>query len=251
MPSDPTHPAASPRARFAALVAEPDSDIDLARAALWIAAEARPELDVTHYEAALAALATRAAARVEGIAGDAARARALAAFLHDEAGLRGNPDDYYDPRNSYLDAVLDRGLGIPISLSIVFVDVARRIGLRAAGVGFPGHFLASVAAEDGSQVLIDAFEGRSLDLEACGDLLVRAAGAGARLDPAMLEPTPAREILARMLRNLKQIHVDRDEVDEALACSDRILLLRPDDDAEQRDRRVLASAQRARRGWTN
>jgi regulator of sirC expression with transglutaminase-like and TPR domain len=244
-----TAPLASPRERFAALVALPEPEIDVALGALLIAAEAKPELDVARPRAALGAIATRAASKLASLPDDGARARTLARFLHDEIGLRGNRDDYYDPRNSYLDEVLERGLGIPITLAIAYVDVARRLGLRAAGIGFPGHFLASVETAGGAQVLIDAFEGRALDLDDAQALLARAAGDGARLDPALLAPTPPREILARVLRNLKQIHVERDEIESALACSDRILLLRPTDTAERRDREVLATATRARRGY--
>jgi regulator of sirC expression with transglutaminase-like and TPR domain len=244
-------PPVSPRERFAALATLPDREIDVALAALLIAAEARPGLDVTHYRDALAALGQRAAERLADVAGAAARARALARFLHDEVGLRGNQRDYYDPHNSYLSDVLDRGLGIPITLAIVYVDVARRVGLRAAGVGFPGHFLASVATEDGSQVLVDAFAGRALDLVECHELLVRTAGPGARVEPAMLAPASPREIVARVLRNLKQIHAERGELDAALACSERILLLFPSDATEQRDRRQLAGRRPARKDWVN
>jgi len=236
------------RARFAAIAALPDERIDVAEAALQVAAEARPRADLEAYRAKLVALAGRASRRLETARDTADRVAKLARFLYDEAHLRGNEADYYDPRNSFLTDVLDRGLGIPITLAIVYVDVARRIGLRAAGVGFPGHFLASVLTEDGSQVLIDAFEGRWLDLEACQELLERTAGAGARLDPAMLGPTSAHEILARVLRNLKQIHVERGELAAALACSERILLLFPGDPGEQRDRAILASQLRSERG---
>lgn len=244
-------PTVSPRERFAALAALPDAEIDLALAALLIAAEARPGIDVAHHRATLAELADRASTRLAGLHGAAARARGLARFLHDDVGLRGNEDDYYDPENSYLCDVLDRGLGIPITLAIVFVDVARRLGLRAAGIGFPGHFLASVTTEDGSQVIVDAFTGDTLDLAACQELLARRSGGAARLDPAMLAPTSTREIIARVLRNLKQIHTQRGEVDAALACSERILLLFPKDPAEQRDRELLAQQLRSERGWVN
>ena len=252
----------SARERFAALAARPDAEIDAALGALLIAAEERPELDVERCRAALAALAERAATALAGLRGIGARAAALARFLHDEVGLRGNATDYYDPRNSDLGAVLERGLGIPITLAIVYVDVARRLGLRADGVGFPGHFLASVATEEGAQVLVDAFSGRVLDLAACEALLARAVGAGARIDPALLAPASPREILARVLRNLKQIHLQRgahggglesrptrsepqaSEVDAlaaALAASERILLLYPTNVGERRDAAALAS----------
>jgi len=133
----------------------------------------------------------------------------------------------------------------------VYVDVARRIGLHADGVGFPGHFLASVAIEGGAQVLVDAFSGRVLDVDACRALLTRAAGSVAPLDPALLAPTSVREILARVLRNLKQIHAQCDELAAALACSERILLLFPNDAGEQRDQLALATRLQAVRRSLN
>lgn len=220
------------RERFAACLERPDEAIDLAEAALWIAAEARPEIDVGAYRARLAALAERASARLPASDDPAQRATALARFLHDEAGLRGNEAGYYEPESSYLCDVLDRGLGIPITLAIVYVDVARRLGLDAAGVGFPGHFLVRVAC-GGARLLIDAFSGRPLDLRDCQALLARAAGPDARLEPAMLADAPPREILARVLRNLKNAHLERGEVQRALACSERLLLVAPNDVDEQ------------------
>jgi regulator of sirC expression with transglutaminase-like and TPR domain len=233
------------RARFAAIVALPDAHIDVTEAALWVAAEARPRLDVEAYRGKLVALAGRASRRLASARDTADRVARLTRFLHDDERLRGNQDDYYDPRNSFLSDVLDRGLGIPITLSIVWVDVARRLGLRAAGVGFPGHFLVQVAADDGSELLVDAFHGRVVDLHDLGALLARAAGPQARLDPGMLRPAAPREILVRLLRNLKHAHAQRDELAEAIACCDRLLLLEPDAPAELRDRGLLLRGQGA------
>jgi regulator of sirC expression with transglutaminase-like and TPR domain len=229
------------RERFAACLAWPDGAIDVAEAALWIAAEARPALDVDAYRARLAALAERAAAQLPATGDPAVRAAALARFLHDDAGLRGNEPGYYEPENSYLCDVLDRGLGIPITLAIVYVDVARRLGLDAAGVGFPGHFLVRVAC-GGARLLIDPFTGRPLDLRDCQALLARAAGPDARLAPAMLADATPREILARVLRNLKHAHLERGEIQRALACSERLLLVFPDD----ADERTACALLRAR-----
>jgi regulator of sirC expression with transglutaminase-like and TPR domain len=227
------------RARFAAITGLPDDRIDVAEAALQIAAEARPRIDVEVYRAKLVALAGRASRRLASARDTADRVAKLTRFLHDEERLRGNEADYYDPRNSLLCDVLDRGLGIPITLSIVWVEVARRLGLRAAGVGFPGHFLVQVTADDGSQLLVDPFHGRLLDLRDCEALLARAAGPQARVEAGMLRPAAPREILVRLLRNLKHAHAQRDEFEAAVACCDRLLLLRPDDAAELRDRGLL------------
>ena len=238
---------ASPaRARFAAIAALPDHRIDVAEAALWVAAEARPEVDVARYRAKLVALAERASARIASDREPLDRVVQLVRFLHEDERLRGNASDYYDPRNSWLCDVLDRGLGIPITLSIVWVEVARRLGLRAAGVGFPGHFLVQVEVGDGSEILVAAFHGRLLDLHDCAQLLARSAGAGAPLDPALLRPAPPREILVRLLRNLKHAHAQRDEIEAALASCERILLLLPGEPGELRDRELLQRALRAR-----
>jgi regulator of sirC expression with transglutaminase-like and TPR domain len=234
------------RARFAAIAALPDERIDVAEAALWVAAEARPQLDVTLYRTKLVDLANRASQRLASAQGTPDRVAQLARFLHDDEQLRGNESDYYDPRNSFLCDVLDRGLGIPITLSIVWVDVARRLSLRAAGVGFPGHFLVQVAAEDGSEILVDPFHGRLLDLHDCAALLARSAGSGATLDPALLRPAEPREILVRLLRNLKHAHAQRDELEAAIACCERILLLIPGEPGEVHDRELLRRESRAR-----
>jgi regulator of sirC expression with transglutaminase-like and TPR domain len=234
------HSSESPaRARFAAIAALPDDRIDVVEAALQIAAEARPRIDLDVYRAKLVALAGRASRRLATARDTADRVAKLTRFLYDEERLRGNEPDYYDPRNSLLCDVLDRGFGIPITLSIVWVDVARRLGLRAAGVGFPGHFLVQVAADDGSQLLVDPFHGRLVDLRDLEALLARAAGPQARVDAGMLRPAAPREILVRLLRNLKHAHAQRDEFEAAVACCDRLLLLQPDEPAELRDRGLL------------
>ncbi|MCU0667791.1 MAG: transglutaminase-like domain-containing protein [Myxococcota bacterium] len=222
------------RERFAALLARPDSQLDVAETALWIEAEGDPSCDVAAALGRLAALAERAAPHLDPMDDAGTRAAHLVRFLYDDAGLRGNDADYYDPRNSYLSAVLARGLGIPITLSIVYVDVARRLGLDAAGVGFPGHFLARVAGPH-EVAIVDAFHGRLLERSDLRALLARAAGPAAALHPALLAPTPPREILARVLRNLKHAHTQRGEIESALACSERLLLIAPDDAEERRD----------------
>ena len=215
------------RERFAEIASGPDAGIDVAEAALWIAAEARPGLDVAAYRARLGELARRAQPILAGAASDAERARRLTHFLHDEVGLRGNREDYYDPRNSYLCDVLDRGLGIPITLSIAWVDVARRLGLRAEGVAFPGHFLAKL-----EEVLVDPFFGTLPSERECRALFEQALGSTARWRPDLLTAAHPREILARLLRNLLSIHAQRGELAAALACCDRIVLVEPASAAE-------------------
>ncbi len=226
------------RARFAHLAGLADERIDLAEAALWIAAEEYPGLDVQHYVSRLAQLAARAHERLGRVTGAAARVAALNDFLYREEGFAGNRADYYDARNSFLNEVLERRTGIPITLAIVYTWVAARIGLPAQGVGFPGHFLVRIAQPD--EILVDPFTGELVSRAECEQRLRATAGEDdLELDPSLLEPTPTRQILARVLRNLKQIWLAREEWQRALGCAERILLVAPDAPLELRDRGLL------------
>ncbi|MGH0031210.1 MAG: SirB1 family protein, partial [Myxococcota bacterium] len=164
----------TPREAFAEIASLPDADIDLAEAALWIAAEEYPELDVAAELAKLDALAADAALRLAGHERLPDRVGALNRFLFSELAFRGNRDDYYDPRNSYLNEVLERRLGIPISLSLVYLAVAERAGVEAAGISFPGHFLLKCTGE--ALVVVDAFQGTTLSREECQRRLDAVAG---------------------------------------------------------------------------
>lgn len=178
--------------RWAALMQRASGDLALDDAALTISAHANPDLDI---EAQLGRL-DGLAARVGGN-----RTEDLCALLFGELGLQGDRTSYDDPRNSYLDQVLDRGKGIPISLSVLMIEVGRRCGLHLEGVGMPGHFLVRDVATP--ELLIDAFDGGArLDHPACERLLRRLAGPGTELTPAMLATTGPHAILARMLANL-------------------------------------------------
>ncbi len=230
--------AEAARDAFLEVVAGPESDLDLCEAALWIAAESCAPLDVGAQLGRIDALAEAAADAARG-GGSEDRALALVSYFHRELGFRGNAQDYYDPRNSYLHDVLERRLGIPITLSILWVGLANRLDLPSAGVSFPGHFLATTL-EDG--VVVDAFHGRLVGPAECGELLQRTGTPGARFDERLLTPAPARQVLARMLSNLKQIHVQQRAWEEALRCSERILVLLPDEALELRDRGLLYRA---------
>lgn len=237
------------RSRFAIAASLPDREIDLAAAALLIAAEEqdrereRPALatdvdaTVRRYLDRIDDLADAAAGHVRR-AGAKRRALALIDFLARERGFRGNQDDYYDRRNSYLNDVIDRRLGIPITLAVIYIEVGRRIGLDIRGVGFPGHFLALHRGEDGSTI-IDPFFGVALDEAACVERLRAIAGPEASFDPRMLSVVGTAQILTRMLANLKMIHLRSNDAAAALACSERILLLNPDLPDELRDRAAL------------
>ncbi|WP_242395708.1 SirB1 family protein [Anaeromyxobacter oryzisoli] len=221
------------RARFAALLQR--DPIPLDAAALAIAQEEYPHLDAGAYLARLDALGARVA-RAGGTGRAASLLRALRAVLHDEEGLRGNEEDYSDPRNSYLNDVLDRRLGIPISLSAIYIEVARRAGLTLAGVGFPGHFLAKYVSASGVEVFVDAFRGgEMLSADECV-ARYRARTSGQVLDARHLEAVSTRQILARMLQNLRLVHQERRDDVRAYWVLDRLLLVAPGQLEALRDR---------------
>jgi regulator of sirC expression with transglutaminase-like and TPR domain len=232
-------PESPARARFAALVARPA--IPLAEAALAVALEEYPRLDPGRCLAVLDELAARAAARLPPGRSTADALRALRTVLFEEGGFRGNHEHYYDPRNSFLNEVLERRLGIPITLSIVYIEVAARIGVTVQGVAFPGHFLVKCAA-GGREVLIDPFHGGEvLSAEDAVARLQARAPAHGEFDPRHLQAVGPRQILGRLLHNLKKIYVEASDDLRALWTIDRLILLAPDDAAERRDRGLVCA----------
>lgn len=230
--------ALSPRDRFARISRTPDGQIDLAEAALLIAAEEYPQLSVGAYLSRLDDLARDAAPVVGGGGSTRARVEQLNRFLFVERGFAGNRDDYYDPRNSFLNDVIETRRGIPITLAVVFIAVASRLGLDARGVSFPGHFLVKVVG--GEMLLVDAFHGAILDEAGCRARLRRVMGSDADFEPRIhLRAASAREVLVRMLSNLKQIHLRKSDFGRALGCCERILLLFPEAPVELRDRGLV------------
>jgi regulator of sirC expression with transglutaminase-like and TPR domain len=239
------------RARLVALAGTADAR-SLTEAVLCIAADACVDLEVEASLVRLDALGRRAAERVTPEQDVDAAASAVARLLFDEEGFRGNADDYYDPRNSFLNDVLERRLGIPISLSVVYLAVAGHAGLEARGVGLPGHFIVR-AERGGRRRLVDPFHGgRLLDPEDCAALVARLRP-GVPFDPRWLEPVTTREILVRMLTNLKAIYAGRGDWPRARDAVERILLLAPDSLGEIRDRGTLhaklGQAAAAARDW--
>ena len=227
-----------PRSRLVALAGTADAR-SLAEGAFWIAAEAHPDLDVQHWLGRLDALGHRASERLTSEMDVDRAASAVARFLFEEEGFRGNTEDYYDPRNSFLNDVLDRRLGIPITLSVVYVAVAARAGLEAAGVGLPGHFVVR-AERRGRHRLLDPFHGGTLlDRAACEALVARVRPGGGPLDPRWLAPVTTQQIFVRMLSNLKAVYSALGDWARALAAVERILLLVPDALEEIRDRGTL------------
>jgi len=225
------------RARFARLAARPEAEIDLAEAALIIAADGRPHLDPGPAMAGLDALAELVRIRVDG--GDPADE--MLARLHDvlyrEAGFRGpSPGAFAHPDMSRLDRVMARRRGLPISLAIVELEVAGRIGLKLHGVGLPGHFL--VGGLDG--LLIDPADGgRRLTRDDCQALLRRAVGDGVLLHAGMLRPVGRRQILARVLRNLRAAHLARRDWPAAFGAVSLLEVVEPTDPDHGRDRGLL------------
>jgi regulator of sirC expression with transglutaminase-like and TPR domain len=218
------------RDEFAAVLATGDSP-DLGRAALAIARIGYPELDPAPYLAELDALAAAATPHLPSGAPDADAVRAVAGFLFRERGFRGNEEDYYDPRNSFLNDVLVRRTGIPITLAVVLIETSARLGLRVEGVGFPGHFLVRAPGEQ-APVLLDPFAGGRIVREE--ELLTRLqalAGSERRKVTAVpndaVQRTDTRAILARMLRNLLRIYLERDDPTHALVTVDLLSTLVP------------------------
>ncbi len=233
-------PGFDPRESFESVARGPDARIDLARAALLVAAEEYPRLDLDEYLARLDALAAAVAPRL-GACAPEERPALLRDYLFREQGFAGNADEYDDPRNSFLNDVLDRRRGIPITLSLVTMEVARRAGLLACGVGFPGHFLARVQGDESQPgQIVDAFHGSILSEPDCAELLRRFLGPDAHLVPRLhLRAATPREILVRLLGNLKHLYLRRRDFGRALACSERILLLVPTAPVELRDRGLI------------
>ena len=232
---------------FEELLAQGDTDIDLAAACLMIAQDAYPGLDVIRYLGEIERLAIRLRARLPAGCGAEERVLALNQFLFDDLGYSGNTEDYYDPRNSYLNEVIDRRTGIPITLAVLYMEIGRRIGLPLEGVSFPGHFLVRLRLRAGMLVL-DPFSSGAAQSEA--DLrsrLRRVIPEGAAADVPVgelpldqfLEPASKRQILSRLLRNLKTIYRERDKPERMLEVLNRMLVLSPNASAELRDRGFL------------
>jgi regulator of sirC expression with transglutaminase-like and TPR domain len=225
-------------ARIAAsLVQDPERDVDLVEAALLVAADFAPGLDVAAQRERLAALAEAARGPVLATWSDAARIEALNRFLFEREGFSGNRDAYEDPRNSLLHEVLDRRRGLPITLSLVYLDVGRRLGLPVEGIGFPGHFLVRWRGKE--DVLIDAFNGRVLSDEAVAGLLREALGHDAVFSRAELKPISPHAFLVRLLSNLKRHFALASDFANALVCCERLLQLSPEDPEELRDRGLV------------
>ena len=232
---------------FAELLARDDIRIDLAHACLMIAQDAYPKLDVERYLGDIERMAMRLRARMPQTSQAEERVAALNEFLFDELGYSGNTEEYYDPRNSYLNEVMDRKTGIPITLSVLYMALGRRVGLPLEGVSFPGHFLVRLKLRNGILVLDPFAAGAPQSIGELRERLQRVVPPGA-LDKVaarelpleqFLEAATHRQILARVLRNLKAIYRDADKPQEQLDVLNRMVLVAPESSAELRDRGIV------------
>ena len=229
----------SARERFAQLVNATNEDFDLAEAALLIAQEEQPELDVATYLQRLDALATKVRARLPEPQTPAATLAQLNELLFQEERLSGNATDSYDPRNSFLNDVLDRKTGIPITLSVLYLDIGRHVGLPTVGVGMPGHFVVQYAAH-GAPFWIDPFHGGEiLNHNECVARVEHIYQQQLPWNESYLQPVSDHDILGRMLYNLKAIYVQKGDYHRALQVVERLVLLRPHMLTEVRDRGLL------------
>ena len=234
-------------AAFAEHLGRAETRIDLAQACLMIAEDAYPELDADRYLGELERMAQHLRTRLAQGGSIEERVVALNRYLFDELGYCGNTEEYYDPRNSYLNEVIDRRIGIPISLAVIYMELGRRIGLPLEGISFPGHFLVRLRLRGGTLVL-DPFCGgapQSEDELRARLLRVIPSGATGGVPPAelpleqFLEPASKRQILARMLRNLKGIYREAGKPARMLEVLNRILVVTPEASAELRDRGLV------------
>ena len=223
----------SPRENFITAIAPQNRDINLARAALYVAAEQEPDLDVVAYLGHIALLSNAARKMLPGRHSVYDAIHTINELMYKVEGFKGNRENYYDPKNCLLNYVIDDKRGIPITLSIIYSEIARRLGHNLRGVGMPGHYLLA-AGRGASEVFIDPFNnGGLLSRKECLGLALRGnrvpKGRLAALASRLLPASDKRSTLKRLLVNLKLMHIKRNESDSALKCAERIQLLDPRD----------------------
>lgn len=216
-----------------------DDHLPLLGTSLLIARDEYPQLDPDHYDSLLQDYAEELRSDVEAVESWPLKMQAINQYLFEQLGYGGDHDEYYDPRNSYLNQVFERRLGNPISLAVVQMEVSRRLGMPLDGVSFPGHFLVRLPVDDGVLVMDPFNRGRPLDED---ELRARARphlGGEMPDDDALfriLNPASHRAMLMRMLRNLHGVYADQDDWERAVRCADRTLKLSPDNADALRDR---------------
>ncbi len=227
------------RQQFTETLSGSEHRLDLARAALLIASEEYPGLDSLRYIAKLEVMAAAVRPAVTTTDDPTLKIEYLNAYLFEKRGFRGNAEEYYDVRNSFLNDVIDRRLGIPITLSIIYMEVGRRVGMPLQGIGMPGHFIMKYA-EPGSDIYIDPFNrGRILSRQACEELIQQLYGEPVAFQESFLAPVTKPQILARVLMNLKAIYIHTKDHLKALSVIERLLIIQPDLEQETKDRAAL------------
>jgi regulator of sirC expression with transglutaminase-like and TPR domain len=227
--------------RLRQIVSGPDEDISLAEAALLIAGHEYPDLPVSAYLSRLDELAHGLRMRIGEDATDLERIAELNQFLFGDLGFRPNSEDYYDPRNSFLNEVLERRTGIPLTLSVIYMELGRKIGLPLKGVSYPGHFLVKCAVPEGALVLDPYSGGISLGLQDLQKRLreVRGGEVSRAIVAELLVSASNKEIIVRLLRNLKAIYLRGHDLDKALPIMDWIIATMPEQTPELRDRGMI------------
>ena len=224
--------------QFTSVMDVPSEEIDLVRAALLVAATEYPSLNIEYELHSLDALASQVAARVDDEPDPLYKINTLSEYLFDELEFKGSRDDYYDPRNSFLNQVLNRRSGIPISLSLLYIEVGKRLGMPLFGIGMPGHFL--VGHSDVPDLFVDSYNKGILITESeCAGRLLENGGDSAKWDPKYLSPITSRDFVARLIRNLKGIYIKQETYDKALTMVDWLIRLQPEASYELRDRGIV------------
>jgi len=227
------------RTTFKAEIREAGEALSPLRAGLLFARGiAYPDLRPSHYLAQLDDLAEAARRALTAHTSPLTRSRALSEWLFQTHGFHGNDPDYYDPRNSYLNEVLERRIGIPISLSVIYLALGERLGVPVLGVGLPGHFIVAVVGEDGPLYLDPFNAGRALAVNECADIARRATGTD-EFDPDWLRPAAPRDIVARMLNNLRGFYLRVEDWPLSLAVVEHLRDLQPEVSEHLRDLGLL------------
>lgn len=216
-----------------------DNEINLGKAALYIAQEEYDNFDSTDYIKLLDDMAAKVQKRLPSERYPLRVIQTINQYLYDELGYKGNADDYYDPRNSFFNDVIDRRTGIPITLSLLYLEIARRLNFPMVGINMPGHFLIRPEFQDAG-IFIDAFnQGEVLFQQDCEERLKQMYGYPVTLEPSFIAAVGNKQILARILTNLKFIYLNNKNWDKALAAVERIMILFPESLLEMRDRGLL------------
>lgn len=230
----------STRQNFQAEIYQPDDKINLAKAALFIAQTEYPNLDIEGYLTTLAEMANRLRDRLPESRYPLKIVQTINSYLYEELGFSGNKNDYYNPRNSFLNDVIERRTGIPITLSLLYLEIAKHLDFPMVGIGMPGHFLIRPQFEDVG-IFVDAFnQGEILFPQDCEDLLSHIYQRPVTIREEFLQPIDKPSFLARMLNNLKGIYLNQSQFEQALEIVEWLLLLFPDAPHERRDRGLIS-----------